>query len=266
MNRYVSLIILTLLLHTTYGQDTLPNFTLVERGNKVIISWHNPYQTLVQLNVQRSFDSITNFKTVYSAPSPELPQNGFSENKMPTNRIFYRIFYVLQGGTYFFSKSKRIGAELPRREVEGPSVNANGGALGIITINIRDQFYTKIPANRYRPFRDSVLHRTRDTLNALNDSLVVIRPYVGPDNFRPSLYIFTNRDGIMISLPSAASRKYSVKFFEENGKPLFEIPHIKDTHLILDKSNFFHAGWFLFELYEDERLKEKNKLYLSKDF
>jgi hypothetical protein len=266
VNRIFSLIILTLLLTQSYGQDTLPNFTLTERGNKVIISWVNPFQSIIQLNVQRSFDSLTNFKTVYSAPSPELPQNGYSETKMPTNRIFYRIFYVFQGGSYFFSKSQRIGAEVPRRDVSGPTVNATGGSSGIITINIRETFYTKIPATLYRPFRDSVLQRTKDTLTAINDSLVVIRPYTGPDNFRPSIYIFTTRDGIAISLPSAASRRYKIKFFEENGHPLFEIPHVKEPQLILDKSNFFHAGWFLFELYEDERLKEKNKLFLSKDF
>jgi len=36
--------------------------------------------------------------------------------------------------------------------------------------------------------------------------------------------------------------------------------------LTLDKSNFIHAGWFKFELYEDGQLKEKNKLLIPKDF
>jgi hypothetical protein len=57
-----------------------------------------------------------------------------------------------------------------------------------------------------------------------------------------------------------------VKFFEENGNPIFEIQHIREPQLILDKSNFLHAGWFFFELYEDEKLKEKSKFFLSKDF
>ena len=37
------------------------------------------------------------------------------------------------------------------------------------------------------------------------------------------------------------------------------------TDRVLDKTNFVHAGWFTYELYEDEKLKEKNKFQLQKD-
>ena len=40
----------------------------------------------------------------------------------------------------------------------------------------------------------------------------------------------------------------------------------KETALTLDKTNFYHAGWFTFELYNDEKLVEKHKFYLAKDF
>lgn len=264
MNRTVSLIILTLFFYTSYAQDTLPNFTVVERGNKVTISWYNPYSSIVQLNVQRSFDSARNFTTVFSPISPQLPQNGYTETKPPTNQVYYRIFYVQQGGAYFFTKSRRVGSD-PRRDQAAAAV-LRGDAKGFITVNLRDSFYSKIPFTRFRHFRDSILNYTKDTLTPVNDSLLVIARYTGPENFRPSFYIYSNRYGIAITLPNAPARKYRVKFFEENGTPLFEIPNVKEPHLILDKSNFFHAGWFLFELYEDERLKEKNRFYLSKDF
>ena len=47
---------------------------------------------------------------------------------------------------------------------------------------------------------------------------------------------------------------------------LFELTEIKDPSLIVDKTNFQHAGWFRFELYDGDQLKEKNKLFIPKEF
>jgi hypothetical protein len=87
-----------------------------------------------------------------------------------------------------------------------------------------------------------------------------------PD-FVPSYYVYTNRDGyVFINLPDASKKKYHIKFFEENDNFLFEIKTIKEPALTLDKANFMHAGWFKFELYHDDKLVERNKFYLSKEF
>ena len=88
------------------AQKTLTNFSVVEitKGNNKI-SWHNPYKTCIQLSVQRSTDSINNFRTILSAHSPELAENGFIDKKAPENsNVYYRIFYTLKGGDYYFSK------------------------------------------------------------------------------------------------------------------------------------------------------------------
>lgn len=263
MYRIISVILFCLVFKASSAQDTLPNFTIVERGNKVLISWVNPYQGCIQLNVQRSFDSLKNYRTVYSAPSPQLPQNGYSEAKMPTNRVFYRIFYVLEGGVYFFTKSLKVGENFATTIGTGTT---NGDASGNITVIKNNVFLARLTVPKFKNFKDSILYNTRDTLSVINDSLVAIYAYSGEENFRPSIYVYAVRDGINISLPSVATRRYSLKFFEENGNMLFEIGHVKETPLLLDKSNFFKAGWFLFELYEEGKLKEKNRFYLSKDF
>ncbi len=271
MKRLVSLVIVIFFTGRLLAQDTLPHFTIVERGDKVVISWVNPYQNVVQLNVQRSFDGQRNFSTIYTATSPELPQNGFTDLRMPTNRIFYRIFYVLEGGRYFFSVVKRVGAATDYtalRDIKNLNLsNVSATDKRIVTIKIKDTTYREIPAYSFRAFRDSVLRLTKDTMFAVNDSLVILNPYIAREAFRTSMYVYVNRDGLInLSLPLVNDRKYQVKFFEENGTPLFEIDHLKESPLILDKTNFIHAGWFLFELYEDNKLKEKNKFYVPKDF
>ena len=65
--------------NTVTGQDTLPDFSaVIRRGNKVLISWSNPYGGRIrQLSIQRSGDSLRAFKTIMTIPDPTVLQNGF---------------------------------------------------------------------------------------------------------------------------------------------------------------------------------------------
>lgn len=253
------------MLSQVFSQDTLPDFTVIERGKKVIVSWVNPFEGCIQLNVQRSFDSVKFYRTIFSATSPGLPQNGFSDIKQPNAKTFYRIFYVLEGGAYFFTPAK-----LATPDFETRSINLDDkvvASVRYITVSTRGIPMAQISAPIFIKFRDSILRQTKDTLFAVNDSLVELRRFISKEIWKPSIYIFTNKDGYLnISLSEAKNKKYHLKFFEDDGSPLFEIRQVKESLLMLDKSNFVHAGWFRFELFEDDKLKEKNKFYLPKDF
>lgn len=84
--------------------------------------------------------------------------------------------------------------------------------------------------------------------------------------FVPSKRIYTGRDNnVIISLPDAGKKKYAIKFFEENGAFIFELTKIAEPYLTLEKVNFIHAGIFDFELYENNVLIEKHKVYVPKD-
>lgn len=265
MKRFVGLIVVLMVFQNAFSQDTLPGFSVVEKGNRVIVSWINPFETCIQLNVQRSYDSLKYFRTVYSATSPGLPQNGFSELKQPANRTFYRIFYVLQGGAYFFTAAKLATTDADARDINGHPTNLS--ALTKITINNRGALVAILQGSQFARFRDSILHQTKDTIFAINDSLIELRQFVSRENWRASTFIFTTKEGYLnIALSDAEKKKYHIKFFEDGGPMLFEINRINEPLLTLDKANFVHSGWFTFELYEDDKLKEKNKFYLPKDF
>lgn len=84
--------------------------------------------------------------------------------------------------------------------------------------------------------------------------------------FSPSKLVYTGRDNnVIVSLPGASKKKYSIKFFEENGPLIFELYKITEPYLILEKANFLHAGIFDFELYENGILLEKYKVFVPKD-
>lgn len=121
-------------------QKPLPDF-FVHRGsqNSVSISWVNNFgDECIQLNVQRSSDSLTNFKTVFSTPAPELPTNGFTDRSVPAGRVFYRIFYMLNGGAYYFTTARQPegavaiatdGSNIASTGMVNPNPVAVGGAM-----------------------------------------------------------------------------------------------------------------------------------------
>ena len=296
------------------AQDTLPSFTLLNKGNnRIIASWTNPYgQNIRQLTIQRSFDSTKNFKSILTLPDPTVPQNGYADTKATNDHMFYRLFILLDSGKYVFSKSKKptpdtVRAkeqpkdvkpaeqsgyeppkanmplpdtlatpahvepklkELPRKELVKPEiVKPKEIPERIVFVKKRDTVIAQIGERSIRRFRDSVATRTKDTVNFNTADTLVIRPFVPKEIYKPSKYVFTEKDGnVKIALPLAAEKKYTIKFFDEFNAPSIEIKQIKDTLLTLDKSNFVHAGWFRFELYEDGQLKEKHKLFIPKDF
>ena len=231
---------LTALLMGLYvqAQDTLPNFSARNIGkNRIIISWVNKFETVKQINIQRSADSLKGYKTILAVPDPSNLQNGFLDGKAPDDKQFYRLFIVLDKGMFTFSTPRR--AVLDTAQVAAIRQPMDNGRI------------EKLP----QP--DTLVRETDKTLKN------VTKPAV----FVPSMRVYTYKDGnVRINLPDVQKNKYRIKFFENDDAFLFEIKDLKESPLLLDKSNFYHAGWFKFELYENNELVEKHKFYLAKDF
>lgn len=267
------------------GQDTLPKFTATVRtGNRVIISWSNPFETLVQVAVQRSYDSLKRYTTVYSAPSPELPANGFSEQIPPGIKVYYRIFYVLKGGSYFFSKVKvpsastattspydnntYVSSNNQNRDKANEIVKEAAKAPDkLIFIKVGDILYSTVTNEGYLKLRDSIMRQTKDTLFPIANDTILIKKYSLPYTFSPSKYVYIDRQGFLnIKLSDAATKHYEIIITDENHKPVMELKQLKDPLLIMDKTNFYHAGWYNFDLLEDGKQKERGKFLLLKEF
>ncbi len=106
-----------------------------------------------------------------------------------------------------------------------------------------------------------------DTIGSIPPSIQTYSPETGETpGFIASRFIFTGRDNnVVVDLPDAATSKYSVKFFDENDKPVFEISKITEPYLIIEKVNFTRSGWFYFKLYENGIIKEKNQFYIPRE-
>jgi hypothetical protein len=233
---------------------------------KVKIEWQNLYgDSIVQLNVQRSWDSVKLFKTIFVPLSTELPQNGYIDATAGYTGMYYRIFYVLADGTFFFTKAKKValGSDFTNEISEDKAANKDF----LITIHDDDSVIAQLNYDGYKKFRDSIVNFTRDTLYSLTDADILIRYYNNTVSWQPSTHIFTNTDGyVQVYLADAEQKNYRIRFFDESHKFLFSIPKVKQNQFILDKTDFMRSGWFYFELSEDNRVKERNKFYIPKDF
>jgi hypothetical protein len=250
---------------TLVAQDTLPKFSVRNVGkNRIIIGWTNRFQNVKQISIQRSFDSILNYKTILTVPDPTTPQNGYLDTKATNDHMFYRLYILLDKGVYIFSEAKRpiidtvvkqqktlaeIEKILEAEQITIPKLETAADTIEWIAKTRIGGKFEIIPG--------------KDTLIALNENL---QNKIKPNVFVPSQYVSTYKSGfVRVNLPDD-EKKYTIKFFEEDGSFLFELKDIKERKFSLDKTNFYHAGWFNFELYGDGKLIEKHKFYLEKEF
>ncbi|HEY0679497.1 MAG TPA: hypothetical protein VGD17_14535 [Chitinophagaceae bacterium] len=273
--------------------NPLPDFSVTTRGGgKIIIGWQNAYPNVTQISIQRSFDSLRNFKTLLTVPDPTVPQNGFVDSKAPTEFQYYRLFIVLDSGKYLFTRSKKAILDTSRVVVQKPApkpqdngriiqqqplppIKENNNSVPvekpveperIFYVKKADSVIGQLNERDIRRFRDSILQKTKDTLVIRTADTFLIKPFIPREVYKPSPYVFTARDGnITIALPDVSSKKYSIRFFEAETQ-LFELKQINQSPLTLDKANFLHSGWFRFELYENGQLKERHRFYIPKDF
>jgi hypothetical protein len=141
----------------------------------------------------------------------------------------------------------------------------------ILFVKRKDSVIMTLAGSQVRRFSDSLLKQTKDTLLFVNADTLQIKPYIEiyrepKEVYKISTNVFTSKDGnVTIALADFSRKKYFVAFFETDNTPVLEVKDIHDALLIIDKTNFGHAGWFRFELYEDGKLKEKNKLLIPKE-
>jgi hypothetical protein len=229
MKPFFLIAVFLILSNLVFAQERpLPFIQVKNLNNKIIVSWINDYtKPITALNIQRSYDSLQNFNTIGSVLSPQSRENGFADVNFPYNKMYYRVNISFEGGSYIITTPAR-----PVKENDGKD-------------NISSEKYPWLVSDK--------------------DSGIVFPP-TKPGITYPSSTIFTAKDNnIIIHLENATIKKYTVKFFDEAEKFIFELSKLKEEYLIIEKVNFVHTGWFRFELYENGLLIENNKFQILKE-
>jgi hypothetical protein len=255
------------------AQDSLPAFSVANKGNnRVVISWNNKFKQLKTISIQRSPDSLSNFKTILTVPDPNNKENGFLDAKAPNDKMFYRLYILVDGANFIVTKSKRPANDSIRAALLSDTANkkvTDSSYLKVVqkilSQNLPDSALTSEELLILKRYQNSRLDLLPDSLNKKIEAVIKKTPR--PDVAVPMYRIVANRDGLVrISLKDFDNKKYTIKFFEDDDTFLFELKDLKEASLMLEKSNFYHSGWFKSELYESGKLLEKNRFFIPKDF
>lgn len=268
---------------TAYTQDTLPSFKASGFDKNILITWRNTFDKQIEnINIQRSYDSLRHFSTIGTVFNPQSEENGYTDYNPPYSRMYYRIFVGFKDGTYIITTPKKpiwLPAETPEEEqmeseVEEEPLNPDEpGKVPVEDVPIStdktktesDKEVAKVdepkpfrPAKR-EPWRADPLDRDKEIKSEIKEKEKEVIRY-------PSKRIYVYADHqIVLNLPDAMIKDYSVKFFTLEGKMIFELKHLREEYLILEKMYFGKSGWYNFEIYDRGMLIEKNKLQVLPD-
>ncbi|MBK9958941.1 MAG: hypothetical protein IPP11_10210 [Chitinophagaceae bacterium] len=226
----------------SFAQKTLPGISVSNIGGKIIVSWKNEYSdSVVTLNIQRSYDSLQNYTTIGSVLNPTSIENGYTDQNPPYPKMYYRVFIAFVGGKYIISKPVR-----PFKEIIKDTTGERYAWQADQIADTAEQIH---------------LPPVKNDIPVENNKLPA-----EPEFVYPSKRIFTSKmSSIVIQLPGAANKNYHVKIYDDTEKQVLELNKLKEDFLILDKMNFTHSGWYSYELFDANKLIEKGRFLVSKD-
>lgn len=213
------------------AQQILPGISVMNMNGNIIVSWKNEYKVpLANINIQRSYDSLRNYTTIGSVLNPQNRENGYSDATPPYNKMYYRLFIAFDGGKYLITTPVR-----PTKDT---------GAYAATQVKHPWQVDPNTDPNLIVP-------PSNNQNENVNSS---------------SKWVYTALDNnVVLHLPDASVRKYSVVFSNDKGRKLFELQDLHDEFLIIEKVNFVKSGWYSFALFDGGKLIETNHFFIPKD-
>lgn len=254
----------------SFSQKPLPDFDIKKGSqNQKVISWRNNYGDMLSvLNVQRSNDSIRNFRTLYSEPNPSLSVNAYTDMKPIPGMDYYRLYYQMKNGSYYFTKAKKVAS--------GFIADGLYDHLNAQHVIIKGDKERTISITTFHKVADSVLNNTSDSIFYLADSTVSYKHFnpiaamsygsTESNSLIPvSNYLFLNSNGnLVIRLPQNKLYDYSMTIYQPSSNTvLYKIKHFSNPEVILSKSSFLRSGFYPYELYENGKLKERSKFQIK---
>lgn len=212
------------IVYTSDAQPLLPDVAgMTEKGIN-ILSWQCQYDGIKSIAVQRSGDSVFNYVTIgYIKKLKKGPQAFIDGHPNPGNN-WYRLYIVFNSDLTWYSNRTNLW-------VDSVTI-ANKGVL---------------PPN--------------DSLQKLAENFALSMPDPSEINaytYIKSQYVFTNpfTGHVNIELPDVTEQHYSVSFYNEKERKIFDVKRITESPIILDKRNFPRKGLFKFDLFKNKKKLE----------
>ena len=261
---------------SVWAQPKLPAFQATRIAeDKALIEWRNSDTSVRQISIQQSSDSLKGFRTALTIPDPSLPQNGVLLNRPNAGKQFYRLFVLYPGGRYIFSTvqsaSKIItpatisstpnipkeptDLSLPKSVMPSTKTEESVTAPQAEPIKRKDSLMLAKPIQITLP----VLAPGKDINIKKNEPVTIqLLEYV------PNLAVHTLPDGfvfVQIS-PRIELNTLQIRFFTDQDQPLFHLDQPKIREFRIEKSNFYRAGWYRYEVWQKGKKTHTERFFI----
>jgi hypothetical protein len=281
MKNIIWLLLFFCIENSLFAQQQLPSISVTSSNQRVVVSWLNDYKTPVEnILIQRSFDSIKNFRTIGSVLNPLNLENGYPDQHPPYDRMYYRVFISFKNGNYITGPSARYHPEL----VENDSTDIQTDSM--LTFDETPSLF--IFKNKTLPFYSyySSIYNPTDSIiqkDSLSQVRILETPTVTPEikfvekqvpinktpairSAYPSISVYANSNQtVVLDFRSLKHENVSIHFSNEKNDNIFVIDPIPEPLLYLERYNFGQSGWYYFEIFEQGKLVEKSKVLIGRD-
>lgn len=277
--RHLLVILLTIIAISVKAQPKLPDISGTGEKGIVILSWDCQYDGIKAITVQRATKVATDFKTIGSVKKVGKGVQAFMDGHPGAGNNWYRLNIMFSSDLSWTSNVIKFHVDsdvimnnklvLPTNdtlqrflviEMAKPADTVGGKPHAHITLRLRDA--NDIPGLAEDTAMQRVLHSdivaNTTTFDSTKKTHIISTAADSANNPPPftyvrSHYIFTNplTGHINMEMPDTVGHKYSVKFFNDKGKEVLDVPRIAQSPIILDKHNFQHKGIYKFILKED---------------
>lgn len=251
---FILLVILLAIQGTSiYAQaPTLPDIVAASDKGVNVLTWNCQYDGIKSIAVQRSTDSVVNYKTIGYVKNTKKGLQAFLDGHPDPGDNWYKLNIAFSSDLTWESNKIKVyidSATLLSRGVIPPNDSLQKYATNV---NIKPQ---------------DVIASSMATTKDINTSIQVNKPSIGdaPEldidiptsdanqmTYIKSQHVFTNpfTGHINVELPNDTRETFSLQFFTQDDltTPVLDIPRLREKKVIIDKHNFQGKGVYKFIL------------------
>jgi hypothetical protein len=187
-----------------------------------------------------------------SISSEEFVLNATTRQKIQLVKQNYRLISKTQDGRFFFTESQKASKEKTKMITSEESSVLNSISPEEFLLNATNRQKIQLAKHSGNIIDPGKMDKTIKKDSVINENI-----------FQPSGLIFTDAESnLIIVLPDPEKKNFSLFVYQEDGEIVFRMKNIKESKLLIDKSNFISSGWFKYELFEGQKSREKNKFFI----
>lgn len=250
----------------------LPDIIAATDKGVNVISWTCQYDGIKSIAVQRSQDSVFNFKTIGYVKNTRKGRQAFIDGHPDAGDNWYRLYIAFSSDLTWYSNTIKIFID-----------STTLLEKGVIPPNDSLQQY----ASNVEISREDIIASSMQTTAATNNAIATNRPTINNRNveantapklnlnipktedvnqmtYIKSRHVFTNpfTGHITLELPQDTRQTFSIQFFKQGapGTPVLDVPRLRETNVVIDKRNFQGKGVYKFILKQGGQLIEEGHI------